>query len=174
MSQLTTAKELQWSHSEKYLERLSRAFNVVSATAAYVEDVLGVLEGVPAEDPEGPVAERLRDSIFTLKGVVDFNLEEHDLIITEIQSLGTEDEDLVRSVVEQRHRVDSASYHLTTASTRDLIVELQRSQAKVVIDAEKKILAKQAAEKRLARKTKAKKAPKLKKPGQGESSGAAP
>ena len=74
MSQLTTAKELQWSHSEKYLERLSRAFNVVSATAAYVEDVLGVLEGVPAEDPEGPVAERLRDSIFTLKGVVDFNL----------------------------------------------------------------------------------------------------
>lgn len=175
MSQLTTAKEMQWSHSEKYLERLSRAFNMVSATAAYVEDVLYVLHEDVLEHDD--YVETLRNVAFTLRGVAELNLEERDLIVTEMLSLGTDDEDLVRSMVEEKHRIDSASYHLTTASTRDLIISMQRAQAKAVVEAEKKILAKQAAERRLARKKKAKKPAKPTKPpgpGQGESSGRAP
>ena len=155
MSQLTTAKEMQWSHSEKYLERLSRAFNMVSVTAAYVEDVLYVLHEDVLEHDD--YVETLRNVAFTLRGVAELNLEERDLIVTEMLSLGTDDEDLVRSMVEEKHRIDSASYHLTTASTRDLIISMQRAQAKAVVEAEKKILAKQAAERRLARKKKAKK-----------------
>lgn len=87
MSQLTTAKEMQWSHSEKYLERLSRAFNMVSATAAYVEDVLFTLDELVHDDHVGT----LRDVAFTLRGVAELNLEERDLIVTEMLSLGTDD-----------------------------------------------------------------------------------
>lgn len=173
MSQLTTAKEMQWSHSEKYLERLSRAFNMVSATAAYVEDVLYTLDELEHDDH----VETLRNVAFTLRGVAELNLEERDLIVTEMLSLGTDDEDLVRSMVEEKHRIDSASYHLTTASTRDMIISMQRAQARAVVEAEKKILAKQAAERRLSRKKKPKPKPKPTKPqgaGQGESSGRAP